>query len=297
MGLSHDLLSPPPIFIGGTGRSGTTILGNLIGTHPAYAVIPVEMRFHTEPHGLMDVLTGRLTCDEFEKEMLETFYPWVSPMGTSGLRNIIGMDAFASAVRAFVEQFRADRILAARNLFVALTRPTTISEGKQGWVEMSPRNIAVAAMLWEIFPEMKMIHSVRDGRDVAVSVARAPFGPRTPVDGLIWWNLWLRRAGQVTRLLPSDSIYLIEFERLVLIDRVGTLAGMCDYLDVGVEDLEEFFESQVTPARAHIGRWKVDLGPPEAEELNKEYLEMYDDLIYDGIPSRPITPYWRDLYT
>ncbi len=37
----------PPIHIGGSGRSGTTILGRLLGCHSEHLLIPFEAKFHS----------------------------------------------------------------------------------------------------------------------------------------------------------------------------------------------------------------------------------------------------------
>lgn len=290
-------MSPPPIFVGGTGRSGSTILGDLLDSHPAYAVVPIEMRFHTQPRGLIDVLAERVTLREFEAEMLGTFFRWESPEGTRGFHLVMEKDVVADALRLFSEQFADDRFSAARDLFFALVEPILDREGKQGWVEMTPRNIVVATTLREIFPEMKMVHVVRDGRDAAVSVANVQWGPDNPLDGLRWWNLWIRRAGATSGLLPSGFVHLVQFERLILIDREKTLHGLCDYLGIDTADVNEFFESEMIPHNAHLGRWAKDLDAEDASELDQSYRQMFDDLIADGIRCRPITPYWQDLYT
>jgi omega-hydroxy-beta-dihydromenaquinone-9 sulfotransferase len=46
----------PRIFIGGTGRSGTTILYRALGCHENIYALPKEMRFVTEPDGIMDLV-------------------------------------------------------------------------------------------------------------------------------------------------------------------------------------------------------------------------------------------------
>lgn len=44
-----------PIFIGGTGRSGTSILGDYIGAHPKVLRLPYEIRIFTDRAGLVDL--------------------------------------------------------------------------------------------------------------------------------------------------------------------------------------------------------------------------------------------------
>jgi hypothetical protein len=63
-GLSVSTSASRPIFIGGTGRSGTTILYRALGCHPEIFALPREMRFITDHGGLMnlvDALTSRFS--------------------------------------------------------------------------------------------------------------------------------------------------------------------------------------------------------------------------------------------
>lgn len=280
-------LDPPPVFIGGTGRSGTTILGDLVGSHPSYAVVPIELRFHTDPGGLLDVLAHRTSMTEFASRMEGAFFRRTTLGGPRGLHLIADKEAVTEAVDAFAEQFDADRFTAARNLILALVRPVADRAGKRGWVEMTPWNIGVAPMLCRLFPEMKLIHSTRDGRDVAASVAEIWWGPENPVDGLHWWCERLRGAEAATRMLPPGAVHLLRFEDLMLTDRDRSLRDLCGYLEVEDAGIQRFFETEMVAERAHIGRWRDDLSPEVAAEVGRLYAMMVRDLVRDQVSCRP----------
>jgi hypothetical protein len=51
---------PIPVFVGGTGRSGTTVMGDLLGMHPQIRTsTPIEIKFLSNRSGLIDVVFGR----------------------------------------------------------------------------------------------------------------------------------------------------------------------------------------------------------------------------------------------
>jgi hypothetical protein len=57
------------VFVGGTGRSGTTVLSHLLGHHSRFHAVPIECRFHCNPKGLADVVGGRATIEEFLRKL------------------------------------------------------------------------------------------------------------------------------------------------------------------------------------------------------------------------------------
>ena len=47
-----------PIFIGGTGRSGTTILKKVLQQHSNIVTIPNELRIIIDPDGILDLFNA-----------------------------------------------------------------------------------------------------------------------------------------------------------------------------------------------------------------------------------------------
>ena len=77
-------LNMQPVFIGGTGRSGTTILARMLSLHKDIFTIPFETRFIVDPYGLADLVdalsekwslyNGDRALRDF-KNLMETLYP------------------------------------------------------------------------------------------------------------------------------------------------------------------------------------------------------------------------------
>src|SRR4030067_2993000 len=47
-----------PILIGGTGRSGTTILKRVLSNHSAVVALPMELRVIVDPGGALDLISA-----------------------------------------------------------------------------------------------------------------------------------------------------------------------------------------------------------------------------------------------
>ena len=64
----------PVVFVGGTGRSGTTVTGRIIAAHPRLALIKVESKFISARGGLCDLALG--ASDIYVFEDLVAYHFW-----------------------------------------------------------------------------------------------------------------------------------------------------------------------------------------------------------------------------
>ena len=76
---------------------------------------------------------------------------------------------------------------------------------KTHWVEKTPWNSLVFPEIAELLPDAKLLHIVRDSRDVIDSIRRT-LGPKDMVGACIRYEQWLKRWEDVqeeTRRLPN----------------------------------------------------------------------------------------------
>jgi len=311
------------IFIGGTGRSGTTVLSHLLDRHSRFHGVPIECRFHANPKGLADVVGGRATVEEFLHK-LRTFWwyrirignrvlmpvgiggrariaarrlagplaPGNSEARVRGLWEVVPRERFDKAISRFEATEGDDLPQASRTLFYDLLGPLAERAGKPALVEMSTFTIASAPELARIFPEARFVHAVRDGRDSGASKAGLREKPHHPTDvasGIEFWAERLRLAEKGVGGLDGgerDRLLTLSFDELVAGDRERAYAELLDFL--GVEDesaMREFFEREMTAEAANRGRWRDGLDPEEQRAVNARYEATLERLERDGYDS------------
>lgn len=76
---SKSTLDVGPVFVGGTGRSGTTIIARLLGLHPEIYTFPIETRFMVDPGGLVDLIPA----------LSELWSPWYADRRISDFKELM----------------------------------------------------------------------------------------------------------------------------------------------------------------------------------------------------------------
>ena len=212
---AHGGITPHPApFIVGVPRSGTTLLRLQLDAHPLLS-IPPETGFG---HVLAE--TGVLGAGAPAALDAMTELPTWPDLGIEGdelatLRSALHGRPAADAPRAVYASY------AARH-------------GKQRWGDKTPDHLAQMNELSHALPEVRFIHIIRDGRDVAASLRGLPFAPG---DGSIEaiaaaWSDGIARAQWVGETLPHYRE--VRYERLVTEPEL-VLRDLCDYLELDYE--------------------------------------------------------------
>lgn len=278
-----------PVFVGGTGRSGTHAISRVLDEHSAFFYFRREVRFHTDRGGYPDLLAGRTTRDEFVEAMLGRFWRRVGRDGqTRGLYNRLERGPYEEAVGRFRDRFPADPHAACRELMNDLLDPLAEAAGKPTWLEQTPPTAAVADTLHEVFPRMKLIHMVRDGRDVACSVVPRGTGPDDLRRAIQRWELRLRTAQAATSRIPSESYRVVHLEEFVHGDRDQVFGGLMEFLGVEPEArTRRWFGEHITAEAANLGRWRRDVSDDDQRRLSRLYRRSLERMERDGITAAP----------
>lgn len=281
-----DEAFPAPVFVGGMARSGTHAVGRLLSADGRYALID-EARFHANRKGLPDLLAGRVRVRGFTRKMRGKWWQRGVDMDR-GLHSVISKQELEAALAQFEASFDGDPLDASRALVRDLLDPVARRAGKKSWVDVSGRNIASAATLRELFPRMKAIHMVRDGRDVAASILALPWQYETLEQALAVWDQRLREGEAAGAAVGPGSMLVMHLEDLVKRDREGAFRRLVEFMEIEDEGpLRRHFDSQMTAAAAHLGRWRTEFRDGAREELEQLYERHLHELHRDGVSCAP----------
>jgi hypothetical protein len=283
-----------PFFIFGCPRSGTSLLSRLLGSHPSLAVpreshlyngiYPIVRRFRNTGS---PAIRSRLVAEILRTEHIRRWNP--APSLAHTLAAIRHPD-FHGIVQGLMSAWAQD-------------------QGKQRWGEKTPQHTLCWRPILEGFPELQLIHLVRDGRDVALSYKRAAFGPSHVYPLALRWKQYLLAAEAARAQLGEKAFLQIRYEDL-LSDPERELRRICAFLG------EEFTSSMLTfyedprcfhaesqnarnlrrPVMSHnTGKWRTGMSAREIrifESLAGELLERYG---YERILDKPRISTWEML--
>lgn len=102
------------IFIGGTGRSGTTVLSRILSKHSEICALPTELRFLTDPDGLVNLnyslceqwsfYQADYALDRFERLMKSLSRKYRNTYPNSNLGEIVGVERYNRLVGDYISK-------------------------------------------------------------------------------------------------------------------------------------------------------------------------------------------------
>jgi hypothetical protein len=258
------------IFIGGIGRSGTSILQHALSFHQELFTIPIETKFIAQVDGLHS-LTRNLTTDyspshasvaveRFKRLMYEVIThtgpnPYDSFPDIPYARLVFLPQEIFPNYYEILDQFfsqikdhffhRSKLIELCRELIDGLFSENATARGANGWIEKTPSNIASIEFLYELYPDAIFINCIRDPRGVLHSFRR-----------LNWIN------GSLEEVAEHISAY---YDYLAIKREFGKFRPH-QYYEIRLEDLVEEPEKEITNILSFLQ------ATPYSDERN-EYLK------------------------
>ena len=288
------------VFVGGTGRSGTHVLSQLISRHNRYGLVPVEVRFHTDPDGFPGLLAGEVTPEQFVKRLRGFWWRGFQTSRFRGMYRFVDRDRFHAAVARF-ESDHEDLEAACRQLFYDLLWFRVgegVREGEENprgeaLVEQSTDNLAAAPTLARLFPEARFIHVVRDGRDASasrVAQTRGVVRPRTRVQGIAWWEERIAAIERGADAVGEGRMLTVSLDELVRLQRARAgLRPLFRFLGVPVtKRTRRYFSNRMTTDQANKERWREGISAGRAERVDRLYREALERLDVAGARSAPL---------
>jgi sulfotransferase family protein len=282
----------PLVFVGGTGRSGTHVIGKLLGRSADLALIPLECRFHAEPRGFPGLLDGTVSKRRFLRRMRGFWWRGLQGTRVRGLHKFVERDRFDAALAAFSERFESDPEGACRRLFWELLWFRAERKGAAGIVEQSTDVVAAGAVLARLFPEARFVHAVRDGRDASasrVAQTRGLIYPRTRRQGIAWWEARMERIAAGAAAIPRERLLEVSIDELVATKGPKALRPLAEFAGVATGyRVRRYYKSRINAERANQGRWRRDLSVCDASELDGLYADALDRLEAAGSTAIPL---------
>ena len=229
--------SPVPIFILGSGRSGTTVTASLMNRLPGVHIAK-ETGFIGQSVDLLrniENTTSRL-------QLMEVVNSWLVVEKWSGRASEQGFADFCQqhqlhGASAFIH-------------YIWQIDSTTPWEQLSFIGDNTPLYVLSIPWLLELFPDAKFVHVVRDPRDVVCSVMSMRFGADDPIVAAMEWQhalgCWLMAERMVS---PANRIE-IRYEDLCM-SSTSTLRKLTEWLSPEMQrlDLENVLSVDGAPGR------------------------------------------------
>lgn len=302
-----------PLFIVGAPRSGTTMLQYRLRNHPRISLPTGESHFFIPLYRSQDNY-GDLSQPENIRRVLQAMY--------AQSRNFLETDLHGL-------KFNIDEL--ANELFAEgrHTMPEIISgifeknaqgEGKARWGDKTPYYVMHIPKLLEWFPNAQIVHLIRDGRDVALSLfgRKHDFHVYNTYFAAEYWESYLERGRAAGRQLAPNQYLELRYEDF-LAQPEETMKVLCEFL--GEDYSAELFEVKPIdnpsktplvhrPLKAdNAGKWRSKMTAWQVRAFEsvagKTLIEFGYELMTPGKPptlpekaayrmhNRLLTAYWR----
>tara|TARA_B100000963_G_C22576839_1_gene648841 strand:+ start:21 stop:956 length:936 start_codon:yes stop_codon:yes gene_type:complete len=299
------------IFIGGTGRCGTNITKDILTKSEVVGSLPFEHRFIIDPNGIIDfynsfnyswspymsdkklknliIFLKNLSQKNFKKTSyidweLSKWFPNFDLRNDELFNNLIQFKYTANwpgssvddNIFYFTKPFAKEKLKSILSDYIINNFNDYLDYNKKScFVEDNTWNILYANELFELVPNSKLLHLVRDPRDVISSFMHQDWCPHDFGMALEFYKSIIERWFKLQQNLPDNFYRIIKFEDLVN-NKIETIKKICLFSEIEFD--KKMLEIQLK--KANIGRWKEHFNSKQKNILNKELNSVIHKLNY-----------------
>ncbi|MGA8273664.1 MAG: sulfotransferase [Candidatus Sulfotelmatobacter sp.] len=276
------LRSKAPVFTLGCARSGTTLLYHMLLSAGGFAVL----RSETHVFNVLEAAYGDLNSSRNREKFVEA---WLK----TRMFSLSGLDKNEIQARIVAECQNGGDFL--RLFMEEIAR----KQGMERWAECTPDHLLYIERIKQTIPDALIIHIIRDGRDVALSLDKQKWIRPLPGDSkrhleaaALHWEWVVQRGREAGRKLGADYCE-ISFEDLVLDPRpvLERLSGFIEH-DLNYDRIQEaaigsvaepntsFQNGAETGAFNPVARWKETLSPEQMRTMDTLIGDTLSELGY-----------------
>jgi hypothetical protein len=253
--------SPEPFFVTGFQRSGTTLLRMMLDSHPEVA-IPLDTTglWARAERRLSEF--GPLEEDANRRRLIESLLAeerirlWQVPLSVDEVISASSRPGYPGVIEGFHLAYAH-------------------SKGKSRWGDKDPGNMVRLPSVLGWFPDARVVHIVRDGRDACLSLLKQSFGGDDLLRCAEQWREQVGWVRQIGRILGEERYHELRYEDLVE-DPEAVLRPLARFLDLewspAMLEYHRRVEESVPEQKRHI--WPLLDRPPQASARYRWKREM-----------------------
>lgn len=280
-----------PIFIVGAPRSGTTVLQYRLRNHPRISLPTGESHFfiplyrNQSAYGDLSQLTN-------VRRVLQAMLDQSQDFLKTDLHGMtFEIDTLANELHA-----EGRHTLPA--IIAGIFEKNAQGEGKARWGDKTPYYVMHLPKLLEWFPDAQIVHLIRDGRDVALSLfgRQHDFYVYNSYFAAEYWESYVEKGRIQGRQLPPSQYLELRYEDLLTQPDV-TMKTLCAFL--GEEFSDELFDVTAVddpgktplvhkPLRAdNAGKWRSKMSAAQIRAFESVSGKTLREFGYELATSAP----------
>jgi hypothetical protein len=286
---AHGARSKAPVFVLGCGRSGTKLLYHTLLSAGGFALYHAE----SNAFNLIGLRFGNLARLENRRALLDH---WLKSklFYRSGL------------TREEIEPKILNECHNAADFLRILMETIARKQGVERWAESTPLHLLYLPLIKKLFPDALIVHIIRDGRDVTVSLNRIGWINPLPWDKkrrllapAIFWRWIVSKGRQYGRAMPADYME-VHFEDVVQKPRetLERLAAFIDH-DLNYDRIQQNAQGTLRDPNSSfrgdgqekesnpIERWKALLSTTEIAQVESLIGDLLHETGYELASTEP----------